>query len=158
MLKTPTLLVVSLLLPDCFGSVATLTPQAGGVTLVRDSDRPLHCKFLAKINGTSRSSDEKVAREGAENDFRNHAAELNANFAVAEVERPSRVGTSGEQDFFIGGTAQLCQTEAMEEAKDKADADAEAQQEKADEAQKEKADADLKAQEQADKKAKNHGK
>jgi len=95
---------------------------------------------------TTVSSDEKAAREGAENDFRNHAAELNANFAVAEAERTGRVGTSEQQDAFVGGTAQLCQTEAMEDAQEKADAKAQEQ--------KEKDDADLKAKEDAEKKDK----
>jgi hypothetical protein len=146
MLNKRALFVICALLPGCLSSVVTLEPKAKSVTLVRESDRPLHCKFLGKINGTSRNSDEKVAREGAENDLRNQAADLNANFAVAEVERTSRVGTSTEQDAFVGGTAQLCQTEAMEDAQDKADAKAQEQ--------KEKDDADLKEQEDADKKAK----
>jgi hypothetical protein len=145
MLKKQAVFVACALLQGCFSSVVTLSPKAASVTLVRDSDRPLHCKFLGKINGTSRSSDEKTAREGAENDLRNHAADLNANFAVAEVERPSRVGTSTQQDFFIGGTALMCETEAMEDAKEKADAQAQEQKEKDDAAQKEKEDADKKA-------------
>jgi hypothetical protein len=147
MLKMRAVFVVCALFPlqACFSSVVTLSPEAASVTLVRDSERPLHCKFLGKINGTSRSSDEKSAREGAENDLRNHAADLNANFAVAEVERPSRVGTSTQEDFFVGGTALMCETEAMEDAKEKADAQAQEQKEKADAELKEKADADKKA-------------
>ena len=148
MLKKRAVFVACALLQGCFSSVVTLSPKAASVTLVRDSERPLHCKFLAKINGTSRSSEEKTARDGAENDLRNHAADLNANFAVAEVERPSRVGTSTEQDAFVGGTAQLCQTEAMEDAQEKADAKAQEQ--------KEKEEAEQKAKEDADKKAKKH--
>jgi len=62
------------------------------------------------------------------------------------VERPSRVGTSTQEDFFVGGTAQMCETEAMEDAKEKADAQAQEQ--------KEKEEADKKEQEKADKKAK----
>jgi hypothetical protein len=142
MRKKRALFVVCTLLPGCLSSVVTLEPKATSVTFVRESDRPLHCKFLGKINGTSRSSDEKEARRGAENDFRNHAAELNANFAVAEVERTGRVGTSTEQDAFVGGTAQLCQTEAMEDAQEKADAAAHEQKEKDEAALKEKADAE----------------
>jgi hypothetical protein len=140
------LFIVSALLPACLSSVVSLEPKAASVTLVHEGDRPLHCKFLGKINGTSRNSEEKVARQGAENDLRNHAAELNANFAVVEVERTSRVGTSEQQDAFVGGTAQLCQTEAMEDAQEKADAKAQEQ--------KEKDDADLKEKEDAEKKAK----
>ena len=138
------LFVLSALLPGCLSSVVTLEPKAASVTLVRESERPLHCKFLGKINGASRSSDEKQARAGAENDLRNHAADLKANFAVIEVERTGRVGTSTQEDAFVGGTAQLCQTEAMEDAQDKADAKAQEQ--------KEQEDADLKEKEDAEKK------
>ena len=146
MLNKRALFVVFAVLPGCLSSVVTLEPKASSVTLVRESDRPLHCKFLGKINGTSRSSDEKAARQGAENDLRNRAADLNANFAVVEVERTSRVGTSEQQDAFVGGTAQLCQTEAMDDAQEKADAKVQEQ--------KEKDAADLKEKEDAEKKDK----
>jgi hypothetical protein len=146
MLKKRALFVVSALLPACLGSVVTLSPKAESVTLVHESDRPLHCKFLGKINGSSRSSDEKEARQGAENDLRNHAADLKANFAFAEVERTGRVGTSSEQDAFASGSALLCQTEAMEDAQEKADEKAQAQ--------KEQEEADAKQKEQDEKKDK----
>src|SRR5450432_3717390 len=130
MLKKRALLVLSTLLPGCFNNTVALEPEAAGVTIVRESERPLRCKFLGKINGTSRSSDEKSARAGAENDFRNQAASLKGNFALLEAERGGRVGTSSEQDFFIGGKALLCETEAMEDANEKAEAKAKEQKEK----------------------------
>jgi len=132
MLIQRTSVVVCVALCGCFGNTVALEPEAKSVTFVRESDRPLRCKVLGKITGTSRSSDEKTARAGAENDFRNHAAELKANFAVAEAERGGHVGTSSERDFFIGGKALLCQTEAMEEADEKAAAAAQAKKEKDD--------------------------
>src|SRR4051812_30945449 len=116
--------VLALFLSGCFSNTAALEPEAKSVTLVRESDRPLHCKVLGKITGTSRSSDEKLAKAGAENDFRNHAAELKANFAVVESENGGPVGTSAERDAFLGGKALLCQTEAMEDADEKAAATA----------------------------------
>jgi hypothetical protein len=122
------LVILSILLPACGHSVA-LAPEAKDVELIHESDRPLHCKMLGKINGESRASDEKLAREGAENDFRNHAAELKANFAMIDNERGGKVGTSSEIESFIGGKALACETEAMEEAKEKAEAKAKEQKE-----------------------------
>ena len=156
MLKKRALFVVSVLLPAC-GSVVALSPKAASVTLVHESDRPLHCKFLGKINGSSRSSDEKEARQGAENDLRNRAADLKANFAFAEVERIGRVGTSSEQDAFVAGSALLCQTEAMEDAQEKANEKAQAQKEQ-DEADAKQKEQDEKKQDKKDKNSKKPGK
>jgi Domain of unknown function (DUF4156) len=150
MLEKYALVVVSALVPACLSNTVALEPEAKSVTLVRESDRPLRCKVLGKITGTSRSADEPAAKAGAENDFRNHAAELKANFAVAENERGGLVGTSSQRDFFIGGKALLCQTEAMEDADDKAAEKAKEQKEKEDADREQKA-ADEK-QEASDKK------
>jgi hypothetical protein len=122
------------------GHMVALSPEAKKVELIHESERPLHCKVLGKITGESRSSNEKEAREGAENDFRNKAAELKANFAMIDNERGGKMGTSSEINSFIGGKALECQTEAMEEAKEKAAAKAKEQkeQEEADKEQKEK--------------------
>ena len=144
-MKSAPFLVLTLLLPGCLGGTVALSPQAKSVTLVRESDRPLHCKALGKITGSSKSTDEKLAKAGAENDFRNQAAELKANFAVVELENGGPVGTSGERKSFLGGEALLCQTEAMEDAEEKKAAEA---QEK-----KEKEDADREQQEADEKKA-----
>jgi len=113
------LLLPLVVLPGCFANVVALEPKAESVKVVHDSDKPLHCDVLGKISGTSRSDDEKAARTGAENDFRNHAAELKANFALIEAERSGPVGTSSQHDVFIGGKALRCQTEEMEEAEEK---------------------------------------
>lgn len=142
MLKKRALLVLSILVPGCISNTVALEPAAAKVSIVRESERPLHCKFLGKINGTSRASDEKSARAGAENDFRNRAAKLDGNFALIEAERGGPVGTSSERDFFLGGKALLCETEAMEQANEAAEAKAKAQkeQEQAEREQKEAAE------------------
>lgn len=125
------LFVGSVVLSGCLANVAALEPKAESVKVVRETDKPLHCDVLGKISGTSRSDDEKEARKGAENDFRNHAAELNANFAFIEAERSGPVGTSSQHDAFIGGKALRCQTEEMEEAEEKKAAAEREQKEKA---------------------------
>jgi Domain of unknown function (DUF4156) len=147
------LFVVSVVLPGCLANVVTLEPKAEGIKVVHDSDKPLRCDVLGKISGTSRSDDEKAARAGAENDFRNHAAELKANFAFIEAERSGPVGTSAQHDVFIGGKALRCQTEAMEEADEKAAASAHEQKEK-DDAEREQKE----AEEKKAAKDKKHGK
>lgn len=110
------------LLTGCLSNVVALQPRAEGVKIVRETDKPLHCEVRGKISGTSRSSDQKEARAGAENDFRNQAAELKANFALIEAERGGPVGTGTQHDAFIGGKALFCRTEEMEEAEAKAEA------------------------------------
>jgi len=154
MLKKRALLVVSIVLPGCFANVATLEPRAEGIQVVHESDKPLRCDVLGKITGRSRSDNEQEARKGAENDFRNQAAELQANYAFIEAERSGPVGTSSQHDAFIGGKALRCQTEAMEEAEDKAAAAKREQKEK-DDAEREQKDADEK---KSQAKAKPHGK
>jgi hypothetical protein len=118
--KNRALIVASLALSGCLPNVVALEPKASAVQVVHEADKPLHCDVLGKISGSSRSDDEKAARAGAENDFRNHAAELKANFAFVEAERSGPVGTSGQHDVFMGGKALRCQTEAMEDAAEKA--------------------------------------
>jgi hypothetical protein len=142
MLKKRALFIASIVLTGCFANVVTLEPRARGIQVVRETDKPLHCEVLGKITGQSRSGDEKEARQGAENDFRNQAAELKANFAFIETERSGPVGTSSQYDAFIGGKALRCQTEEMEEAEEKAAAARD---------QKEKEDA-VRAQKDADEK------
>ena len=151
-MKSAPFLVLTLLLPGCLDGTVALSPQAKSVTLVRESDRPLHCKALGKITGSSKSTDEKLAKAGAENDFRNQAAELKANFAVVELENGGPVGTSGERKSFLGGEALLCKTEAMEDAEEKKAAEAQENKEK-EEADREQQEADEKKA-QADEKKK----
>jgi len=124
------LLATSVLLTGCFSNVVALQPKAQSVKLVHETDRPLHCDVKGKISGTSRSADAKEGRAGAENDFRNHAAELRGNFAFVDAERNGPVGTSSQKDYFLGGQALFCQTEEMEEADEKAAAAARDQKEK----------------------------
>lgn len=152
MLKKRALFIVSIALPGCFANVVPLEPKAESIKVVHDSDKPLRCDVLGKITGQSRSDDEKEARKGAENDFRNHAAELKANFAFIEAERSGPVGTSSQHDVFIGGKALRCQTEEMEEADDKAAAAAREQKEKED-AEREQKEADEKKTAAKDKKS-----
>jgi hypothetical protein len=142
--------VVCVFLPGCFGSVATLQPNAKSVTVVHETDKPLHCEQLGKISGTSRSTDEKEARQGAENDFRNKAAELKGNFALIEAERGGQVGTGAEHDSYLGGRALFCQTEEMEDAQAKQEAAAREQREK-DEAERAQKEADEKKEKAAEK-------
>ena len=146
MLKKPALFVVSIVLPGCLANVVALEPKAESVKVVHESDKPLRCDVLGKINGQSRSDDEKEARQGAENDLRNHAAELKANFAFIEAERSGPVGTSSQHDVFIGGKALRCQTEETEEAADKAAAAARDQKEKEDTESEQKEAEEKKAQ------------
>jgi len=161
MLKKRALWLVLFVLPGCLPNVVALEPQAQTVQVVHDSDKPLRCDVLGKITGESRSGDEAEARKGAENDFRNHAAELKANFALIEAERAGSVGTSSQKDAFIRGKALRCVTEAMEDAQDKAEANARDQKEREENEQKQK-EADEKQKEADEKKAqadaKKHGK
>lgn len=147
------LFIVCALTPACLGNVVPLQPKAQKVQIVRETTKPLHCEVLGKISGTSRSSDVKEARTGAENDFRNQAADLKANFALIEAERGGQVGTGSLNDAYIGGKALHCQTEEMEEAQEKADAAAREQKEK-EEAERQQKEADEKAQAKDKKKSK----
>jgi Domain of unknown function (DUF4156) len=146
MSKTCALFVLAATLTACLSSVATLEPRAQNVKLVHETDRPLRCEVLGKINGVSESSDEKEARTGAENDFRNSAAALKANFAFVETERSSQLGTGSQRRVFLEGKALGCQTEEMEAEEEKAQA---AQRE-----EKEKAEAEAQAKEEEEKQAK----
>ena len=77
MLKKPALFVVSIVLPGCLANVVALEPKAESVKVVHESDKPLRCDVLGKINGQSRSDDEKEARQGAENDQNEQNADNN---------------------------------------------------------------------------------
>jgi hypothetical protein len=149
--KLPALFVVSALLPACMSNVVVLEPEAQSVKLVRESERPLRCKVLGKISGTSQAADEPSARTGAENDLRNQTAGLKGNFALVENENSGPVGTSSQHEYFVGGKALLCQTEEMEDADEKAAATAKAQKEKED-ADREQKEKDEKAEQAKDKK------
>src|SRR4030095_5024552 len=113
--------------------------------IVHETDKPLRCEVLGKITGASRSADAQEGQTGAENDFRNNAAELKANFAFVEAERNGPVGTSSQKDYFVGGKALRCQTAEVEEAQDKADAAAREKKEQAQAEQEAKAAEEKKA-------------
>jgi hypothetical protein len=129
--------LIALGLSGC-SSVATLEPGAKSVTVVRETDRPGQCRVLGKIHGSSHAGDLKTAREGAENDLRNRAAKLKANFAMIESERTGRRGTSKSMQVVLGGKALACQTLEMDEADEK----------RREEALKKKEDDELKAQQE----------
>lgn len=142
--------VIALGTSGCLSDVVALEPKAGGVKVVHETDKPLHCDVLGKINGRSRSSDENEGRTGAENDFRNHAADLKANFALVESERSAPVGTGSQREHNLQGKALGCRTDEMEAEQEKAEAAAREAKEK------EAAEQDAKAAEE--KAAKKKGK
>jgi hypothetical protein len=138
-----TMVLLALALSGCLmNSVVSLEPEGKRVTLVRETDRPGQCKVLGKIQGTSHSDDQKAARKGAQNDFRNQAAELKANFAVVESERAGVRGTTSQHQVVIGGKAMFCQTLEMDEADEK----------RREEALKRKEEEELKAQQEKERK------
>jgi hypothetical protein len=143
--KSHALLLMPFLFCGCLPDVVALKPNAANVKVVHETDKPLRCEVLGKIQGMSRSSDQKEGHDGAENDFRNHAAELKANFALIEADRSGQVGTSSQKDYFIGGKALQCQTEEMEEAPEKQEAADRDARQKAAEEQKQKEDEEKKA-------------
>lgn len=117
--KNASLLGLIVLCQACiFDSVVKLDPAANKVEIVRDTTKPVDCDFKGKISGSSRSDDKKKARKGAENDFRNQAAELKANFALIEAEREGHVGTTTKREAFIGGKALYCRTLEMQQAEE----------------------------------------
>lgn len=135
--------VLALSLQGCLiNSVTKLDPQASKVELVPETEKPSECKFLGKIVGTSHADDEKLARQGAENDFRNKAAALKGNFAVIETVGGGRKGTTSQRDVVINGKAYYCETLEMQLA------DEEKQQQAIQEKE------DREAQEQAEREAK----
>ncbi len=130
-------------------SVGQLTPEAKSVTVVSETSRPIDCKVLGKISGTSHTTGKKEAREGAENDFRNEAAKLKANYALIEQERSGPYGTTDQTDVFIGGKALFCRTPEMEAEEEKKRE--QALKEKEEREQKEAAEKERKEQEEKDK-------
>jgi hypothetical protein len=150
-------LAFALVLPGClFNSVAKLEDQGKAVTVVPETEKPSECKFLGKLMGSSHSEDKNAAREGANNDFRNKAGALKANFAVVESEGGGRKGTSCQQEVVLNGKAYYCKTldmqQAEEEQRQKA-IDAKDQQ-----AEKEQAEREAKEEEEKAKKEEKKGK
>lgn len=128
------LTLVAVLLPGCFfNSVVKLKPEAEKVQLVPETEKPSECKFMGKIAGRSHADEEKEAKQGAENDFRNKAAALKANFAVIENVRGGRVGTTSQRDVVINGKAYACKTLEMQEKEEEKRQQAIAEQEEREE-------------------------
>lgn len=108
------------LLPSCvFNSVKKLEPEAEHVTVVTDASRPIDCRVLGKINGSSHADDQKHAHQGAENELRNQAAKMKANFALIETDRNGPVGTTKQVEVFLTGKALACRTPEMEAEEEK---------------------------------------
>ncbi|HET9956285.1 MAG TPA: DUF4156 domain-containing protein [Polyangiaceae bacterium] len=134
-----------------FGSSVALSPEAKHVQIVHESDRPLDCENRGKISGRAHASDEKEAKKNAENEFRNQAADLKANFAYVEAERSGPRGTSSQREVFIGGQALFCRTEEMKEAEEKRQEEAQkAKEEEEQRAKDEKERAEQEAKEKAE--------
>ena len=171
----PLTLLVFALQGCLINSVTKLDPQASKVQLVPETEKPGECKMLGKIHGSSHSDDEKAAKQGAENDFRNKTAALKGNFAVVETVRGGRVGTTSQREVVINGKAYYCNTLEMQlsdeekqqqavqekedrEAKEEADRQAKLEEAKAKaeeaKAKREQADKDRMEKEEAEKKEK----
>jgi hypothetical protein len=119
MIRALPLTLLAFSLQGCLvNSVSKLDSKATNVQLVPETEKPGECKFLGKITGTSHADDEKLAKEGAENDFRNRAAKLNGNFAVVENSRGGRVGTTNQREVVINGKAYYCKTLEMQQAEE----------------------------------------
>src|SRR5579859_2218784 len=92
-------------------NVVEVKPAAANVKLVREDDKPFHCKVLGDVHGTSRSPEREKARKGAEADLKNHAAALKANYVVIDRENAGNVGTTSTSDAFLSGKALKCEEE-----------------------------------------------
>jgi len=119
MRKTFGFMVLSIVLVGCVTeNIVEVRPAAANVKLVKEDDKPFHCKVVGDIHGTSRSTDREKARKGAEADLKNHAASLKANYVMIEIDRAGLVGTSSYSDAFLSGKALRCEEE-KEKDKDK---------------------------------------
>jgi len=143
MTKALPLTLLAFSLQGCLiNSVTKLDSQASQVQLVPETEKPGECKFLGKITGSSHADDEKLAKQGAENEFRNKAAALKGNFAVIESSRGGRVGTTNQLEVVINGKAYYCKTLEMQQVDEEKQQKAIAEQE------------EREAKEQAEKEAK----
>lgn len=163
MTKALSISLAALLSACVFNSVAKLDPKAEGVVVVRETDKPTDCRYLGKIMGRSHADDEKQARQGAENDLRNQAAKLKANFALIESQRGGPVGTTSQREVVINGKALSCKTLEMQQAeeakheqelKEKEDREIREQAEKERKAEEEKEKREREEQERKEKKDK----
>ena len=110
MARTIAVLGLSCALVGCVSEqLVEARPEAGKVTIVKDVDRPLRCKTLGDIHGRSRSEDEAKARVGAQNDLKNQAAAMKANYALVEIDRAGNVGKSTYKEVYMAGKALKCE-------------------------------------------------
>src|SRR5512145_1877938 len=146
MTKALPLTLFALALQGCLiNSVTKLNPEGSKVQLVPETEKPSECKFLGKINGTSHADEEKLAKQGAENELRNKAAALKGNFAVVENVRGGRVGTTSQREVVVNGKAYFCNTLEMQQAEE--EKQERAMQEKDEREAKEQAEREAKAEE-----------
>jgi hypothetical protein len=96
-------------------NVVEVKPAGAAVKLVKEDDKPFHCKVLGDVHGTSRSADREKARKGAEADLKNHAAALKANYVLVERENAGNVGSTTTSDAFLYGKALKCEEEKDED-------------------------------------------
>jgi Domain of unknown function (DUF4156) len=99
-------------------SLVEVNPQGAAVKVVKEDERPFGCRVVGDVHGKSRSTDVDKARRGAENDLKNQAAKLKANYVVLEIDRSGHVGTSQYNDAFLGGKALRCEDREKEEKKE----------------------------------------
>ncbi len=99
-------------------NLVEVNSQGAGVKVVKEDERPFGCRVVGDVRGKSRSVDVDKARRGAENDLKNQAAKLKANYVVLEIDRSGHVGTSQYSDAFLGGKALRCEDRDKEEKKD----------------------------------------
>jgi hypothetical protein len=119
MTKALPLTLLAFALQGCLiNSVTKLDPKAQNVQLIPETEKSGECKMLGKIHGSSHAEDEKQAKQGAENDFRNQAAKLKGNYAVVESTRGGRVGTTSQREVVINGKAYYCKTLDMQVAEE----------------------------------------
>lgn len=112
-------LAISLVGVGLFGcvseSVVEMKPAAAAIKVVREDEKPFHCKVLGDVHGKSRSGDREKARKGAEADMKNHALALKANYVVVERENAGNVGSTATSDAYVYGKALKCEEEKEEE-------------------------------------------
>jgi uncharacterized protein YbjQ (UPF0145 family) len=110
MQKTLALSLVSCALFGCVSeSIVEVKPAAAAIKVVKEDEKPFHCKVLGDVNGKSRSGDREKARKGAEADMKNHALALKANYVVVERENAGNVGSTSTSDAYIYGKALKCE-------------------------------------------------
>src|SRR4051812_19547899 len=110
MTKPLALCILAAALSGCVTeSLVEAQPGAAKVKLVKESEKPLRCKTLGDVHGISRSRVEQDARGGAENDIKNRASALKANYVLVDVDRVKAVGTSPYREIFLGGKALACE-------------------------------------------------